>query len=361
MRHRTQTLARLFLWAVVLGFPLLVQGAELSSLPEGFSKLSGAERERLLVEGAKKEAQVMWYANWAGDELEKLKKGFNKKYPFVNVRIFRGGSGKVEDKVTTEYRSGKHLVDIILAGTSKMVPFRDAGIIGRYISPQVSALQPKLYDKEGWWTSLGMNPTVIGVNTNLVPAQETPKAWRDLLDPKWKGKIGLDTEPDIMILGMIQAWGDEKTLEFIRALARNEPQIRSGHTLLAQLVAAGEMPIGAELYGYRVAELIEKKAPLRMSYPNPTIFTLSPIMRAANPPHPYAAALFYDFLLSDEGQTIIGMEIGRTPVRKGAPASNREFVKLQESDAFLPLDPSLVGKKTGEVQRWIKDTFLVRK
>jgi len=350
-------------WAVLLLCPwLAVRAAELSpGLPDGLNKLAAPEREKLLLEGAKKEGAVMWYANWAGDEVEKISQGFKKKYPFINVLVFRGVSGKVEDKITTEHRAGKHLADVVLAGTSKMTLFRDGGIIGRYLSPQVRALQPRLYDKDGWWVSLAMSPTVIGANTNLVSPQETPKEWRDLLDPKWKGKIGLDTEPDIMILGMVQAWGDERTLEFIRALARNQPQIRSGHTLLAQLVAAGELPVGAELYGYRVAELIAKKAPLRMSYPNPAIFTLSPIMTAALPPHPHAAALFYDFLLSEEGQTIIGMDIGRTPVRKGIPARNPEFVKVQESDAFLPLDPSLVGKKSNEAKRWIKDIFLARK
>jgi iron(III) transport system substrate-binding protein len=350
-------------WVISLLYPLLtLWGAEAATaLPEELNRISASEREALLVEGAKKEGEVMWYANWAGDELAKISQGFKKKYPFINLLIFRGVSGKVEDKVTTEYRAGKHIVDVILAGTSKMVPFRDAGIIGRYLSPQVTNLQPKLYDKDGWWVSLAMSPTVIGANTNLVPPQDTPKEWRDLLHAKWKGKIGLDTEPDIMILGMVQAWGEERTLEFIRALARNQPQIRSGHTLLAQLVAAGELPIGAELYGYRVAELIAKKAPMRMSYPNPSIFTLSPIMTAGSPPHPHAAALLCDFLLSEEGQTIIGMDIGRTPVRRGIPARNPEFIKVQESDAFLPLDPSLVGKKTGEVQRWIKEIFLVRK
>jgi iron(III) transport system substrate-binding protein len=349
-------------FAVFLGVWHTAYGADPAAmLPVGISKLSASERERQLVEGAKKEGEVMWYANWAGDELEKITRAFKQKYPFVNVLVFRGVAGKVEDKVTTEYRAGKHLVDIILAGTSKMRPFREIGIIGRYQSPQVSNLQPNLYDKDGWWVSLAMGPTVIGTNTNLVSPEQTPKAWRDLLDPKWKGKIGLDTEPDIMILGLLQAWGEERTLEFIRALARNQPQIRSGHTLLAQLVAAGELPIGAELYGYRVAELIAKKAPLRMSYPNPTIFTLSPIMMAAFPPHPYAAALLYDFLLSEEGQTIIGRDIGRTPVRTGIPARNPEFVKVQESDAFLALDPSLVGRKTAAVQRWIKETFLLRK
>jgi iron(III) transport system substrate-binding protein len=356
------------LWPYLAGLVLLLfppptlWGTEpLTTLPEKINKLPPVERERLLVEGAKREAEVMWYANWAGDELDKITRGFKKKYPFLNVLIFRGVSGKVEDKVTIEYRAGKHLVDILIAGTSKMFNFKEAGILGRYVSPEISRIPPRLYDKEGWWTSLATSPALIGSNTELVSDQEAPGEWRDLLQPRWKGKVGLDTEPDIMILGLLQAWGEEKTRQFTRALAQNRPQIRSGHTLLTQLLAAGEFPVAAELYGYRVAEFISKGAPLRMSYPNPTIFTLSPLMVASHPAHPYAAALLYDYLISDEGQTIIGVDIGRTPVRRGIKSRNPEFAQVQDSAKFLPLDPWLVGKRTNEVHQWIKEDLLLRK
>lgn len=349
-------------FSLLLLFALPLFSAESPELLfEKINKLPAKERERFLLEGARKEGEVMWYGNWERDELDKMARGFRNKYPFINVLIFRGGSGKVEDKVTTEYRAGRYLVDVILAGTGKMLPFKERGIIARYSSPELSYVRPGLYDKEGWWTSLATSPVVIGTNTDLVPAQEAPKDWPELLHPRWRGKVGLDTEPDIMILGLLQTWGEEKTLGFIRALAQNQPQIRSGHTLLTQLVSAGEFPVGAELYGYRVAEFISKGAPIRMSFPNPTIFTTSPIMMARFPPHPYAAALFYDFLLSEDGQGIIGMEIGRTPARRGVRSRNPDFAKVQESEKFLPLDPWLVGRRTKETHQWIKEVFLLRK
>ncbi|MBI2988012.1 MAG: extracellular solute-binding protein [Deltaproteobacteria bacterium] len=327
---------------------------------EKIRRLPPKEREARLIEGAKREGEVMWYGNWERDELEQLARSFKKKYPFINVSIFRGGSGKVEDKVVTEYRAGRYLVDILIAGTGKMLPFRERGIIAPYLSPEVANMHPALYDKEGWWASLASSPVVIGYNSDRITAQEAPKEWVDLLEPKWRGKIALDTEPDVMITGLLQAWGEEKTLKFLRALAQNQPQIRSGHTLLVQLLSAGEFPIAAEVYGYRMAQFIAKGAPIRMVYPKPTIFTTSPVMMAKNPPHPYTAALFYDSLLSEEGQTVVGIDIGRVPGRKQAKSRNPEFTKIQDSDRFLPLDPALVGKRTNDAQRWIKEIFLRR-
>lgn len=343
-------------WMLLIPHPLLAQESPL----EKIQRLPAKEREARLNEGARGEKEVMWYANWERDELEQLARGFKKKYPFMNVSIFRGGSGKVEDKVVTEYRAGKYLVDILLAGTGKMLPFKERGIIGAYLSPETANMHPGLYDKEGWWVSLATSPVVIGYNTSQVGSQVAPQDWPDLLEAKWRGKIGLDTEPDVMVTGLLQSWGDEKTLKFLRALAQNKPQIRSGHTLLVQLLSAGEFPIAAEIYGYRVAQFVAKEAPIRMVFPNPTIFTTSPIMMAKNPPHPYGAALFYDFLLSEEGQTIIGIDIGRVPARRRAKSRNPDFTKIQDSDRFLPLDPWLVGRRTKDAQRWIKEIFLRR-
>jgi iron(III) transport system substrate-binding protein len=348
---------RLFGWFFFLSGLLHAQQSSMDKI----NQLPAKDRQARLIEGAKQEgSEVMWYGNWERDELEQLVRAFKKKYPFMNVAIFRGGSGKVEDKVTTEYRAGKYLVDILLAGTGKMLPFKEKGIIGRYLSPEIAHLRRGLVDKEGWWVSLATSPVVIGYNTDQVGSQGAPRDWPDLLDSKWKGKIGLDTEPDVMVTGLLQAQGEEKTVKFLRALAQNKPQIRSGHTLLVQLLSAGEFPVAAEIYGYRVAQFIAKGAPLRMVFPNPTIFTTSPIMVAKHPPHPHAVALFYDFLLSEEGQTIVGVDIGRVPPRKGAQSRNPEFTKIQDSDRFLPLDPWLVGKRTNDAQRWIKDIFLRR-
>ena len=350
------TLLTLFGWLFFLAASLHAQESPIEKL----RRLPPKERETRLIEGAKREGEVMWYGNWERDELDQLARSFKKKYPFINVSIFRGGSGKVEDKVVIEYRAGRYLVDILIAGTGKMLPFRERGIIAPYFSPETANMHPALYDKEGWWASLASSPVVIGFNTERLPAQEAPKDWPDLLEPKWKGKIGLDTEPDVMVTGLLQAWGEERTLKFMRALAQNQPQIRNGHTLLVQLLAAGEFPIAAEIYGYRVAQFIAKGAPIRMVYPKPTIFTTSPILMAKHPPHPYAAALLYDSLLSEEGQNVVGMDIGRVSGRKQAKSRNPEFAKLQESDHFLALDPGLVGRRTRDAQRWIKEIFLKR-
>ncbi|HYA27859.1 MAG TPA: extracellular solute-binding protein, partial [Acidobacteriota bacterium] len=154
-------------------------------------------------------------------------------------------------------------------------------------------------------------------NTRLVGAAETPKKYDDFLDGKWKGNFALDMDPDKSLMGWLKTWGPERTKKYLQAISKNDVVVRKGHTLLAQLLCAGEFKAAIDLYAYRLADLkYTRGCPVEISYPDPTPATPSPVGIIKRTPRPYAAALLLDYLLSEPAQKIF-TEAGRTSGRRG--------------------------------------------
>ncbi|MBI2211411.1 MAG: ABC transporter substrate-binding protein, partial [Deltaproteobacteria bacterium] len=148
---------------------------------------------------------------------------------------------------------------------------------------------------------------VIGYNTNLVKPADAPKGYADLLNPRWKNDISIDTEPEQAVFIWLLEWGEAKTADYMKALMRNGTVPRRGHTLQVQLLCSGETKIAVEVYPARVAQMKhEKGCPISMVFPNPTPGSLGShagIAKSAR--HPHAAALYLDFTLSAEGASVL--------------------------------------------------------
>lgn len=358
---RRSSLLFLILFPLFSLVPAPAYLAELRGLDQRLKSLSPDKRMDVLIESARKEREVVWYANWEVDQLRPLILGFERKYPYLHVSPFRAGGGKILDKVSTEYRAGKYLADVILDGSTKVLYYIENGITGVYQSPERKNLRKGFYDEKGYWMSIANSPMGIAYNVNLVPAESAPKSLQDLLQPRWKGKMAMDSNPDEMVLGLIKSWGDERAIKYLHNLAAQKLQIRRGYTLLAQLLAAGEFPIVVQAFAYRVAEMKLKGAPLGIAFPDPTVVTISPIQIAKHPPHPHAAALFIDYLLSEESQKTIA-SFGRLPARKGVKPLYPEFQEvLEREEGIATLDPELVGRRVNDALRIIGEIFLGRR
>lgn len=340
----------------------LVSGAEpqdVEGLLRQINALPAAQREKQLVEGARKEGGFLWYAHWDLDEVNKLKAGFEKKYPFVKIKILRLAGGRGLDRILTEARAGRYLVDLYYDGPREAYVFyAKEKMAAKNLTPLRNEIYDFQKDKEGYWVSLSLTLNTFAYNTEMVSAAEAPKSWEDLLDPKWKGKIAVDTEPDVMIEGLISAWGKEKTEDYLKKLGRQNVLLRRGHTLITQLLAAGDFPIAAELYDYRVLEMKHRGAPVELGLTSPMPAATNALMIPKRAVHPHAAALMYDFLVSEEGQRIISLEIGRTPSRKKVPALYKELDKVAERYQVAVNHPDLVGPHGEYVSQLIEEVFL---
>lgn len=284
-----------------------------------------------LIEHARKEGTVSWYTTLPVPESRALADVFEKRHPPIEVKIFRSGGGAVANRVVAEYNANSYQVDIIqgVASRGAIPSFRDKGIITKYIFPERKFVADDLKDKEGFWAAHFVQPLVLGYNTGLVPADEVPKTYEDLLSPKWKGgKILNDTENFVWFGTLMKHWGKEKGLEYFGKLARQDLVFQRGNTARSQLVLAGEFPLTIG-YGNIFQKFTSQGAPLDWVPLQPVPVNLNSVSLANHAPHPAAAKLFLNFLFSKEAHLML-REFRRIPSRVDVDADPPRLSKGYE-------------------------------
>lgn len=310
-----------------LSTPFLLHGTSL-----------GASKEDL-VEGAKREGEVVLYASMNLGEANTMISKFEDRYPFLKVKLNRTGSEKLLTKVLTEARAKKTFADVIQTVEFSMHIFNRKGILGRYIPP-ANSLYPKEFKEEGYWATVYYHPYVLAYNTRLVSPAMLPRTYEDLLDPKWKGKMMMEGTKADWFAGMLQIMGRENGLKYMRALSKQEPTQRVGHELLAQLVAAGEGLLDINIPSSSVDRLKERGAPIDWTALGPVPAVMVGIGVSSQAPHSHAAKLYVDFVLSREGQKLI-QGFGRLSARSDLAAEQPGALKQVK---MVPVDPALAEK-----------------
>lgn len=292
-----------------------------------------------VLDAAKREGEVVYYASMNLAEANAVIGEFERRYPFIKVRLQRTGSEKLLTRVLAEARAKKNFADVIQTVEFSMYVFHRSGILARY-TPQANALYPKDFKEDGFWTTVYYNAYVSAYNTRLAPVRTLPKTYEDLLDPKWKGKLMMEGTKAEWFAGMLQILGPERGLKYMRDLAKQQPSTREGHELLAQLVVAGEGVIDINIPAASVERMKERGAPIDWVALGPVPATMVGAGIAAQAPHPNAARIFLDFLLSRDGQKLM-----QTPGRMVARSDlhNEQAAMLKELK-IVPVSPSLAEK-----------------
>jgi iron(III) transport system substrate-binding protein len=266
----------------------------------------GADREQFLAQGAKKEGEVMLYTSLVPEDLTALGAAFEKKYG-VKLKTWRANSEKVLQRAVTEARAGRHEADIVETNGPQLEALhREKALAGPLRSPHLKDLMPQALQAHGHWVGTRINMFVQSYNTNLVKKEELPRTFQDLAHPRWKGRLGIEAEDEDWFAMVIKALGEEEGLRTFREIQRvNGFSVRKGHTLLAGLVASGEIPLALTTYSHGAEKMKQRGAPVEWFAIAPAIGRANGIGVVRKPPHPHAAALFVDFLLSPEGQQIL--------------------------------------------------------
>ena len=303
-----------------------------------------------LIEGAKKEGSLIWYTSTSTEDIKRLFDAFNKKYPYIKTEFFNAGSARVLNRILNEARVGKVFFDLVSVRGVETHQLVKEGFIQPYVSPESAAYPQGFKDAKGYWVDYFDAYNIIAYNTKLVPKEHAPKSWEDLLDPRWKGKIAMDEEMYSWYAAMAVAWGRERAERYMKALAKQDIQLRSGQTLIAQLMAAGEFHMGMAL-AHRIERMKEQGAPVEwVTTLDPITVSLHPIGVATKAPHASSAKLFIDFVLSKEGQQLV-LAIGRTPSRPGIDT------KMQAKNLKLfPIPPAL-GESYNRYQKEFRELF----
>jgi iron(III) transport system substrate-binding protein len=268
-----------------------------------------------LIEAAKKEGALGYYTTMTLSQSKKLVDRFEQKYPPIKVELFRTGGDPLLNKIITEARGGLNAWDVTSGRGDMVLPLMGQKLLTSYQSPESKMIPEDLRDKEGFWSAFYVNPFVLGFNTKLVDRADAPKTYEDLLNPKWKGKkISVDDEAYGLLIGLMDAWGKEKAMDYFRKLAAQQPVVMRGNTNRVQLAVAGEYSL-IIAYAPTIQRETSKGGPIDWVPLEPVPVQVNPVMIAAHAPHPNAAKLFMDFVLSAEGQKML-VKFRRIPVRE---------------------------------------------
>ena len=323
------------------------------------NQLPADERRAKLLEEAKKEGTVVWYSTIVAVEAEPFIASFNQEYPDIKVQYVRANADELLEKLTSEYRAGKHLVDAISIGQETFPELKRAGVVGRYCSPERAALTDQLKDKDCEWTVRYYNPKVIGINTNRVPREQAPRTWNDLLDPRWQGRLGIpaDDGPE-WIVAMENMLGKERGQEYVRKMAEQRVQLHRSNTALSQLIAAGDVDAGFWINVPAITNTQKQGGPVASVSPDPLPATLTSMMIARDAEHPFAAALLIDYTLAREGQ----QRMAEISTRFG-PRTDMTYPDQQvlEGVKLFPLLPEMTESDTyRQAGRQFKELFSQR-
>jgi len=296
--------------------------------------LQGADRTQRLVEGARKEGTLTIYTSATTGDMGAVTAAFEKKYG-IKVSVWRAGSEAILQRAVTEARARRHEVDIFETNGPELEALHREQILQEVKSPHLSELIPQAIPAHREWIATRLNIFVAAYNTNLVKKEDLPKTWRDLLDPKWKGKLGIEAYDHDWYSGVIGELGEPGLKLFRDIVAANGISVRKGHTLLSNLVVSGEVPLALTVYHYRAEYLKTQGAPIDWFVVPPAVARPNGVAMARRAPHPNAAALFFDFMLTDAQDILLQRSFTPTSTRLAAALKNVPPFKLVDSKVIL--------------------------
>jgi iron(III) transport system substrate-binding protein len=279
-------------------------------------RYSGPDRTQRLIDGAKREGFVTLYSSAVIADTNAITQAFEKKYG-IQVRLWRGSSDDILRRAVTEARGERYDADLAETAGDSMEGLQRERLLAEVTSPVFAQLMPGAVMPHRGWIADRLSVFTVACNTTVIKPADMPKSYADLADPKWRGKLGIDDEDDdsSWFMSVADAMGKDKALALFRKIvATNGVSVRRGHTLLSNLVVAGEVPLALTVYGYRVADLKKRGAPIDGVILPPAFALPTGIGALAKSPHPNAALLLLDFYLTD-GQRILAAR-GNVPTNR---------------------------------------------
>lgn len=281
----------------------------------------GADRTQRLIEGAKKEGTLMVYSSMTERDTANVVKGFEEKYG-IKVSVWRSGKDKVLQRVISEGRAGRDAADLVWNVSPEMEALHREKLLQPVWSPLEANLIPQAVPKHGEWAGSMLYVFVQAYNPKKVGKDELPKTWQDLTDPKWKGRLGIEFKQQEWFYRLLTVLGEEKGLALFRNIvATNGLSIRMGSSVLANSVANGETDLALTMYSFLVDQFKAKGGDIEYLALAPTIALPDGVGIPKRARHPYAATLFFDYMLSD-GQKILADNLVATTA-KGDPSMVR--------------------------------------
>jgi iron(III) transport system substrate-binding protein len=276
------------------------------------AKLPAKERAEKIEAGARREGKLTMINTYRGQNVQQTAL-FKKRYPFLDFDSLNDiGSQDAAERLFAEETAGRHLTDVVTGSITDFRPALDAEMIARYPTPAAAAILPRFNgfkDPENRWLPWLWSEHGVSYNSNLVPPDKAPKSWIDLCDPFFKGSVSFDPAETRYLVGLNAMFGEEKLVEFLKCMGANKPIIQRGHDQRIQLMLAGDhMAQGDNYFSQGVKAQREHGAPFAIALTAPILAMSGVAVINRNTQHPYAAALYADWLLSLENQELFSRE-----------------------------------------------------
>ncbi len=290
----------------------------------------GPDRTQRLIAGAKKEKSVTVYGSTVAEDMRPVSDAFRKRYG-IDFQYWRASSEQLVQRAVNEHRAGRCAVDAFATVAAELETLHREKVLIAVKTPATEDLAPLAFRPHGEWVATRLNIFSASFNTNLVKREEAPRRYEDLLDPRWKGRLAVEAADFDWFGTIVMKMGEEKGLKLFREIvATNGMSVRRGHTLLANLVQAGEVPLALTVYSYKPEQQKREGAPVEPLYLKPVVaLGYGPaVSRCA--PHPHAALLFHDFMIR-EGQEIMA--------KRDMTPTNPKIRPLPEGVDLTMIDP----------------------
>jgi iron(III) transport system substrate-binding protein len=321
-------------WMIALNGPAPAQGSRTVEV----AAYAGADREQHLIEGGKREGALTMYSNAPTDDNAALVGAFEKKYA-IKVNLYRASSEDIRQRALAEAGAKRFDVDFILNNGPAMEALAGEKLLAEVKSPYLADVMARAIPPHRQWIGFCLNVLVQAYNTGLVKKAELPKSYSDLLDPRWKGRIAIEADDSDWFAGLMGQLGEESGVKLFRQIAAtNGFSARKGHTLLTNLVAAGEAPLALTVFNYTGEQLKKRGAPIDWFVIEPLISMPNSIALARMAPHPSAAVLMFDFMLSDAQKILADRDYVATSRKVVAPLDRDRLTVMDSASALAQGD-----------------------
>jgi iron(III) transport system substrate-binding protein len=296
--------------------------------------------QEALIQAARKEAKVVWHTSLALPSSTAISHYFQNKYKGIEVEVHRNGSQRVLQRFMQETSAGIKSADIVhTSDAGHFELLKDKNLLLKF-TPQGTAGFPEGFkDKAGFYYGMRATLSVIAHNPKIVAEKDAPQTWKDLLNPRWSGRL-VTAHPGYsgIIMTHVLALVNQYGWEYFRDLAKNKLHLVQSANDPAGVVASGERPIGVNGAEYYYYKTLKQGNPIKIIYPKEGVpLVVSPVAIAKDAPHPNAAKLFTEFIFSKESQQLLadkeGLYTGHPEVTYPADKPKLKELKLLTADA----------------------------
>ena len=284
-------------------------------------------RLQQLIDGAVREGTLNLYTSMTASTIAKVKGDFERRYPGVRVNLWRASSESVLQRSVSEARANRHVFDVLETNGPEMEAAQREKLLQPVSSPHFADLIPQALLLHREWVATRLNLFVQCFNTNKVARDNLPKSFADLLHPRWRGQLAIEAGDSDWFMSVIDSLGEQKGLKLFRDIvATNGITVRKGHALLAERVIAGEISMGLSCYNFKIDQDRKAGAPVDWISIGPIIARPNGAGVSRHAPHPHAALLFYDYMISDAQPLLTELELVPVSVKIASPLAAREVV-----------------------------------